>query len=296
MDHGWTSFCLAHRFDAVGRVVSRKDVLVEGYQLVDVGDGRRLERFGDHLVDRPQPGAVERRAAPERWPEADLRYDRVGGWTGAGVVAARHGWSVDLQGLSFELRPTDAGQVGLFPEHAALLSWLTTRLAERGSEPSVLNVFASTGLVTVALARAGASVAHVDAAKSAVDWARRNAALNGVADRPIRWLIDDVRAFVAREVRRGRRYDGVVLDPPTYGHGISGRSWRLERDLEPLLAEIRLLAPDGFLLLTAHTTDLLPARLGALLGDEADVGDLSLHASSGAELRLGAFARLGRAS
>jgi len=95
---------------------------------------------------------------------------------------------------------------------------------------------------------------------------------------------------------RGRRYDGVVLDPPTYGHGISGRSWRLERDLEPLLAEIRLLAPDGFLLLTAHTTDLLPARLGALLGDEADVGDLSLHASSGAELRLGAFARLGRAS
>lgn len=203
---------------------------------------------------------------------------------------------MELQGLSFELRPTDAGQVGLFPEHAVSVPWLTARVAERGSEPSVLNLFASTGLVTVALARAGASVVHVDAARSAVDWARRNAALNGVADRPIRWLIDDVPAFVAREVRRGRRYDGVVLDPPTYGHGTSGRGWRLERDLEPLLAGIRLLAPDGFLLLTAHTTDLLPERLGALLGDEAEVGDLSVDASSGAALRLGAFGRLGRAS
>jgi 23S rRNA (cytosine1962-C5)-methyltransferase len=130
-----------------------------------------------------------------------------------------------------------------------------------------------------------------------VDWARRNAALNGVDDRPIRWLVDDARAFVAREVRRGRRYDGVILDPPTYGHGTSGKAWRLARDLPLLLDDIeRLIDPAGFLLLTAHTQAVDPFALGAFIGRDVEIGELAIVAESGAVLHLGAFARLRRAS
>jgi len=173
-----------------------------------------------------------------------------------------------------------------------MLPWLLERVAER-DRPTVLNLFAYTGLTTLALARAGASVAHVDAARSAVSWARRNAELNSLADAPVRWLVDDARAFVAREIRRNRRFHGVVLDPPTYGHGSSGRAWRLSDDLAPLLVDIRgLLEPDGFSLLTAHTESIDPGALGAYLGRGAEVGELVLDATSGARLRLGAFARV----
>ena len=276
--------------------VSRKDALVEGYQLLDVGAGRRLERFGEHVIDRPHPAADGPRRSPERWDEADLRFDRDDGWAGPGLDLARDGWTTRLDELTLELRPTDAGQVGIFPEHSAVLPWLADQVRDRSS-PSVLNLFAYTGLVTLALARAGAAVAHVDASRPSVGWARRNAALNALDDRPIRWLIDDVPAFVAREVRRGRRYDGVVLDPPTYGHGASGRAWRLERDLPLLLDDIhRILADDGFLLLTAHSEAVDPFALGAFIGREVEVGELALRAASGAMLALGAFARFARAS
>jgi 23S rRNA (cytosine1962-C5)-methyltransferase len=268
---------------------------VEDYELIDAGDGRRLERFGDRVVDRPYPAADSPRRATERWAEADLRFERDEGWEGAHDGADP--WTVALADLRFELRRTAAGQVGVFPEHAVVVPWLQERLAGREGLPAVLNLFAYTGLITVALARAAASVAHVDAAKPSVDWARRNAALNGLDDRPIRWLVDDASAFVAREVRRGRRYDGVVLDPPTYGHGASGKAWRIERDLPPLLDDLqRLLTPGGFLLLTAHTEALDPFTLGGFLGRDVEIGELSITATSGAVLHLGAFARIAAAS
>jgi 23S rRNA (cytosine1962-C5)-methyltransferase len=265
---------------------------MEAYELLDAGDGRRLERFGDHVVDRPAPTAWFEPRARSRWAEADLRFDRNVGWTGSGLAATSTGWVVEIADVRMELRPTDAGQVGLFPEHATMLPWLIDRVRKR-DEPSILNLFAYTGLITLALARAGAAVAHVDAARSAVAWARRNAALTGLEDRPIRWLVDDARAFVAREVRRGRRYHGVVLDPPTYGHGTGGKAWRLDRDLEPLLADIRrLMVPDGFLLLTAHAETTLPDVLGGSLGPTAETGEVELIAASGTRLSLGAFARV----
>jgi 23S rRNA (cytosine1962-C5)-methyltransferase len=269
---------------------------VEGFELIDAGDGRRLERFGDHIVDRPAPAAWSDRLTPRRWSDADLHFERDRGWSGDGLAQARDGWTANLGELTLDLRPTDAGQVGLFPEHGAMLPWLHDRIAEH-EQPTVLHLFAYTGLATLAMARAGAHVTHVDAARSSVEWARQNAALNGLGDRPIRWLVDDARAFVAREIRRDRRYDGVVLDPPTYGHGPSGKAWRVDDDLEPLLVDIRgLLAPDGFILLTAHAVATTPDALGAHLGREAEVGELVLDATSGARLRLGAFARLdGRA-
>jgi 23S rRNA (cytosine1962-C5)-methyltransferase len=279
---------------------------VDDYAFIDAGDGLRLERFGEHVVARPHPAATQARRGPGRWTEADLRFDRDPGWSGDGLQAARDGWVVSVAGVALELRPTEAGHVGLFPEHASLLPWLRSRVAVRAEAgraeppPTVLNLFAYTGLATMALASGGANVAHVDAARPSVAWARRNAAIGGLADRPIRWLVDDVRGFVAREVRRGRRYDGVVLDPPTYGHGAAGKAWRLAADLPRLLDDVRrLLAPGGFILLTAHTEALDPDDLGSYLAeivDGVETGDLRLTAESGAVLDLGAFARSSGAS
>lgn len=279
---------------------------MDGYELIDAGGGARLERFGDHVTDRPHGGANGERRAPERWADADLRFDRDTGWSGPAFATANEGWPVTIGDLTLQLRPTDAGQVGAFPEHAAMLPWLRERVELRtATAPDdappvrVLHLFAYTGLVTLALAAAGAAVAHVDAARPAVAWARRNAAANGLQGAPIRWLVDDARAFVARERRRGSRYDGIVLDPPTYGHGASGRPWRLDTDLDPLLVDARaILSPDGSLLLTAHTLhvgeDQLAARLGLALRRQAaeiETGALRIDAPSGASLALGVFAR-----
>jgi 23S rRNA (cytosine1962-C5)-methyltransferase len=282
------------------------DAPVDDYELIDAGGGARLERFGPHITDRPHGGAYGERRDPERWADADLRFDRDGGWSGPAAPAARDGWTATIGDVAMELRPTESGQVGCFPEHAAMLPWLLERVElRRATAPGgalavrVLHLFAYTGLATSSLAAAGAAVAHVDAARPAVAWARRNAAANGLADAPIRWLVDDARAFAARERRRGSRYEGIVLDPPTYGHGASGHPWRLEADLDPLLDVCRaLLSPDGFVLLTAHTehlgADQLAARLGRGLrrpGSAIETGDLRLEATSGASLGLGAFAR-----
>jgi 23S rRNA (cytosine1962-C5)-methyltransferase len=268
---------------------------VDDYELIDAGEGSRLERFGPHIVHRPHAAAIWDRRSPGRWRDADLRFDRDRAWSGTGLDEARDGWIVRIADLALELRPTDAGQVGIFPEHAAMLPWLCERVDTAPERPSVLNLFGYTGIVTLALAHAGAAVAHVDAARPAVAWARRNAALNDLAERPIRWLVDDARAFVAREIRRERRYDGVVLDPPTYGHGASGKAWRLEMDLKPLLDDVRrLLTPTGIVFLTAHTeaidADDLGRWLSTVVGD-VEVGQLRLDATSGAHLDLGAFAR-----
>jgi Predicted SAM-dependent methyltransferases len=272
-----------------------------GVELVDFGDAARLERFGDRLVDRPHPGATGARRYPEAWRDADLRFDRDGGWSGAGAGSGM--WSVDVDGLTMLLSATDAGQVGLFPEHAEMLPWLRDRVNERMADgappPSVLHLFAYTGLATLAMAQAGAAIAHVDSARPTVTWARRNAQAAGLADHPIRWIVDDARGFTERESRRDHRYAGVVLDPPTYGHGAGGRAWRIDTDLEPLLAGCRQIMDSGaFVLLTAHTPALGPDELGVTLAramrlarDTVEVGELGLTASDGRRLELGAFAR-----
>lgn len=291
-----------------------------GYELLDAGVRRRLERFGALTIDRPAPGADAFRLAPAAWAAADLRFDAGSGWSGRGWPAEP--WVVEIGGLAMELRPTASGGLGLYPEHAANLTWLEAQVAARvdagagpdgaGAEvagtavaaarPQVLNLFAHTGLATLALARAGAAVAHVDSARTAVAWARHNASLSGLADRPVRWLVDDVAAFVAREARRGRRYDGIVLDPPAFGRA-AGRDWRLEEDLPGLLAACRsVAAPGGFVLLTAHSESVDGRRLGAMLraafggkagGAALDVVPLDLAATSGAWIALGWAARLG---
>lgn len=270
---------------------------VDDYELLDGGEGRRLERFGSRIVARPHPGAEGRRLDPGAWGRATLTFEPEQGWTGPDAAGP---WPVNVAGLTVELRPTATGQVGLFPEQAANWAWLREAVAGLDPAPTVLNLFGYTGVATLVAAEAGAAVVHVDAARPTVAWARRNAELSGLAERPIRWIVDDAAAFVAREVRRGRRYAGIVLDPPSYGHGAGGRAWRIERDLAPLLADSAHLigGAEGFLQLTAHTPGLGPDRLAAVLADALDTptaaierGDLNLTAGSGRVLELGAFAR-----
>ena len=273
---------------------------LSGYELIDFGGGARLERFGDRLVDRPHPGALGPRSSHAPWRTADLRFDRDRGWSGPGLPA--EAWRFGHDGLALELRPTEAGQVGLFPEHLAMLAWLRGCIERRtspGHQPSVLHLFAYTGLATLVLAAGGAEVTHVDASRPTIAWARRNAELSGLADRPVRWIVDDAVRFTEREVRRGRRHAGVVLDPPTYGHGPGSRPWRLEDDLPRLLtATARVLEPGGFLLLTAHTPGFEGARLADLVrthlgpdGVRVERGELAVTTADGRALELGAFAR-----
>jgi len=256
------------------------------------------------VLDRPTPAAGDlRRRTPSAWASADARYERgLGAASGAWAPrdALPVSWTTTFEGLSMELRPTPAGQVGLFPEHASVARWAAGEAEAigrvRGRPASVLNLFAYTGLASLVLARAGARVVHVDASRPAVAWARRNASLAGLADRPVRWLVEDAARFVARETRRARLYDGVVLDPPTYGHGPGGGAWRLSDDLEPLLtAIVPLLAPERwFVACTSHTTAMQPSELAGIVGGALGraagaprVLELALDAESGARLAAG---------
>ncbi len=265
-------------------------------ELLDCGGGRRLERFGDVVVERPAPAATEpAHLSPAAWAKPDLRWSK-GAWVRG---AARDPWSVTVAGITLECRPAAGGQVGVFPEHAATWSWLsraTEMAAERlGRPPEVLSLFAYTGGASLACAQAGAQVAHVDASKPAVVWARRNAELSGLADAPIRWLVDDARAFVKRERRRGRKSDGLVVDPPTYGHGTV--AWQIDEDLPALIEDLAAIAGrrPAFVALSTHTASYPPDRLGALVRDAfgitADGEALRLRTRAGAELALGAWAR-----
>lgn len=269
----------------------------DGHELLDAGDGRRLERFGDRVVDRPAPAASEPPRQPKAWDAADLRFERAGGWQSSRLPPEP--WTVETDGLTLELRPTEAGQVGWFPEHAALVPWLRDAIAER-PEAEVLHLFGYTGATTLALARAGARVTHVDASRPALAWARRNAVLSGLVDAPVRWIVDDADSFLRREVRRGRRYAGIVLDPPSYGHGPRGARWEFESGMGDLMdASLAVAAPGAFVLLTAHTTGWDGPRLSEAIEESwgrrlarLDGGNLQLEARSGARLPLGAFVRV----
>ena len=238
------------------------------YALLDFGAGRRLERFGTVTLDRPSPGVADVPVMREEaWSSATAHFGRaagaddLAGWNPADALPPP--WEIVIDGLRVELRLTPAGQVGLFPEHVEQAAWAAARAAAAGARlgrpAEGLNLFAYTGFATLALAQAGARVAHVDASRPAVAWARRNAAQAGLGDAPIRWIVEDARTFVAREARRGRAYDAIILDPPTYGHAPhGGAAWRIGTDLVPLLAGCAVLMRPSpqFVLLTAHTAGL----------------------------------------
>jgi len=277
------------------------------YQLLDFGDGRRLERLGPVVLDRPCPTAeLILLAAPGLWSSADARFERTaaeGQWTLRGHALQR--WTVVHRRIVFELKRTSVGQIGLFPEQAENWDWIGEQVGRAtsvaASAMKILNLFAYTGGSTLAAAAAGAAVTHVDAARNIVAWARRNAELSGLREAPIRWIVEDAVKFASREVRRGVRYDAVILDPPSYGHGAHGEAWRLAEDLPRLLALCaKLTAPrPRFVLLTCHTPghssarlhELLAAAFGTLPSAQIDAAPLVLVASTGQTLPSGVAAR-----
>ncbi|WP_153555714.1 class I SAM-dependent methyltransferase [Roseimaritima sediminicola] len=267
------------------------------YQLIDFGEGRKLESLGDFLIDRPSPAALHQRARSDGWARADARFDvRSKRWS------FRRRWPeslfVDCGPFRMPVQPTPFGHIGLFPEQHANWQWLHRQAAahrEAGEHPfRGLNLFAYTGASSLAIASGGGSAVHVDAAKPNVAAAKRAAAANHFDD-SIRFLTDDARKFVARELRRGRVYDLIVLDPPAYGHGPGGKAWRLERDLWPLLDDcLKLLSrPERRLLVTGHSEQVdhrdiqryLTQRCGDRVAIEA--GRSSLPDAAGRRLDCG---------
>ncbi|WP_332772837.1 class I SAM-dependent methyltransferase [Phenylobacterium sp.] len=244
------------------------------YALLDSGDGRKLERYGPYSVVRPEPQALwSPKLAPEVWARADAVFDPsdeedAGRWRFQGKP--KESWPMAWGEARFQARFTAFRHLAFFPEQAANWAWLNERVRAAKGQPKVLNLFGYTGVASLVCAAAGAAVTHVDASKKAIGWARENAALSGLEDRPIRWICEDARRYVQREVRRGSRYEGIILDPPKYGRGPDGEVWRLFEnlpELSTLCAEL-LSENASFLLLNAYAERISGAALAGLLADK----------------------------
>lgn len=239
------------------------------YAVLDASDGEKLERWGKYTLIRPDPQIIWHTPRQDpMWRRADGRYVRSasggGRWEDSRLPPS---WRISYRELCFALKPMGFKHTGLFPEQAVNWDFLDAKIRGAGRPVRVLNLFAYTGGATVACAAAGASVVHVDASKGMVAWARENAALSDLADRPVRYLVDDCTKFVAREGRRGRHYDGIVMDPPSYGRGPGGEVWKLEEKLYGLLSLcVPLLSANPlFFLLNSYTTGLSPSVMSYML-------------------------------
>jgi 23S rRNA (cytosine1962-C5)-methyltransferase len=278
------------------------------YALLDSGDMRKLERVGSYTLVRPAPQAVWRPQLPAAvWAAADASYLRDSSGSGAWEFhnKVKREFDILFDKLALRIKLTDFGHLGLFPEQAANWEWLRSQIRTRlqrtnGRNLYVLNLFGYTGGSTLAASQAGAHLVHVDAAKGVVDWARRNAALCRLDERPIRWLIDDALKFVKREARRASRYQGIILDPPSFGRGPKGEVFKIEDDLLPLLDACReLLAPDAlFVLYSCHTPGFTPLvlhnqveLLAAGRGGRIESGEMIVPDAQRRVLPSGTYAR-----
>jgi 23S rRNA (cytosine1962-C5)-methyltransferase len=274
------------------------------YEVLDTSCGEKLERWGNHVLVRPDPQIIwDSKKENPRWHQPDAHYYRSK--SGGGEWEFFHlpdQWSIAYKGLTFQLKPFRFKHTGLFPEQAVNWDWLSNKIQNAGRPIQVLNLFAYTGGATIAAAKAGASVTHVDASKGMVGWAKENASLSGLADAPIRWIVDDCAKFAEREIRRGKHYDAVIMDPPSYGRGPSGEVWKIEDAIHTLVRLCsQLLSKDPlFFLINSYTTGLAPSVLAYLLGLEIkpkfggtiDSQEIGLPvASSGLILPCGASGR-----
>ncbi|MFN8374699.1 MAG: class I SAM-dependent methyltransferase [Anaerolineae bacterium] len=270
----------------------------EDYELLDSGDGLKLERFGRYRFIRPETEAVWKPRLPQsRWAEADGVYANSQ-WQWRKPVEAR--WRLHYGAIQFWCEATPFRHLGVFPEQAAQWDWLREQTA--GHSPvRVLNLFAYTGIASLVAASAGAQVTHVDSAKNTVAWARENAELSGLAERPVRWIVDDALKFTEREARRGVKYDAILMDPPPFGHGAKGEVWKYEKSMPLLLDACRAVLSDSpkFIILTAYNSLVTPASLHADLTrlmsgyrGQVEAGTLSMRESSGERaIKLALFAR-----
>jgi 23S rRNA (cytosine1962-C5)-methyltransferase len=273
------------------------------YALLDSGNGRKLERFGDLVLERPCAQAVWAPSNSNLWETATARFDRIDGhnWQGRGKLSKA--WNVGINGVMMKLSATDFGHLGVFPETGELWEWIrSTLMAEaehKDRDLKFLNLFAYSGGATLAAAQAGAHCCHLDASKGMVEWARENARLNGLQDAPIRWIVDDVIKFLNREVKRGNTYDGVLLDPPSFGRGKKGELYKIEESLMTTLDLVHQVLTDNpsFVLLTSHTPGFSPIVLSNLLrqykeGGVIECGEMLLSGGDGVmDLPNGNWAR-----
>ena len=235
------------------------------FELIDCSKGEKLERWGKYYLVRPDPQAIwETPRRNAHWNDRNARYRRSetggGSWDKGNLPAS---WQISYGELRFNVKPMNFKHTGLFPEQAANWDWAMGKIRSAGREVSVLNLFGYTGAATVACLKAGAQVCHVDAAKGMVAWGKENAAASGVSDAPVRWIVDDCAKFVEREIRRGRRYDAIIMDPPSYGRGPGGEVWKLEQNLWPFVSLCAGgLSDDAlFVIINSYTTGLAPSVL-----------------------------------
>ncbi|MDR9746702.1 MULTISPECIES: class I SAM-dependent methyltransferase [Paenibacillus] len=275
------------------------------YEVIDTGGGEKLERWGDVILRRPDPQIIwPLEKETNEWREVHGHYHRSssggGSWDMKKPIPER--WTIGYENLKFHIKPTSFKHTGLFPEQAANWSWMMDKIAGAGRPISVLNLFAYTGGATVAAAYAGASVVHVDAAKGMVQWAKENVQLSGLADRPVRFITDDVFKFVQREQRRGNRYDAIIMDPPSYGRGPNGETWKLEENLYPFLKSCMEILSDNplFMLVNSYTTgisstvlrNMLTMTMSAQYGGQITAGEIGLPITrSGLDLPCGILGR-----
>jgi 23S rRNA (cytosine1962-C5)-methyltransferase len=276
------------------------------YGLIDCGNGRKFERYGPHRVVRPEPQAMWAPAQADWHADAEFvpgsDEDGGGQWRFARPVP-RGGWPMAWEDVRFTAQTTPFRHLGFFPDMAPVWEWMRGRVAGVDA-PDCLNLFGYTGVGSLALAAAGARVVHVDASKKSVDAARINAHASGLAEAPVRWIVDDAVKFVAREGRRGRRYDGILLDPPKYGRGPEGEVWRLEEDLAGLVAGCRRLLDERsrFLFLTVYAVRMSALAIGELvrqafadLPGEVEAGELGMREEArGLVLPTAIWARWGQ--
>ena len=266
----------------------RNTKLWKDYELIDCSGGEKLERWKDIILVRPDPQIVWKNDDKSPlWKKADATYKRSSKGGGAwGNNRLPDQWKIGYKELEFVIRPTGFKHTGLFPEQAANWDWFSDLIKNSGRKIKVLNLFAYTGGATVAAAKAGASVCHVDAAKGMVAQAKENAAMSGLAEAPIRYIVDDCKKFVEREIKRGNKYDGIIMDPPSYGRGPSGEVWKIEECIDEFvrLAVNVLSDKPLFFLLNSYTTGLSPLamsyivnlRLASKFGGNTEAGELAL--------------------
>jgi 23S rRNA (cytosine1962-C5)-methyltransferase len=281
------------------------------YELLDSGEGKKLERFGEYVLLRPEPQARWAAALPAgRWQTADGEYvkaanGRRGDWKFRKPIPAR--WEMRRGNLRFWVQPAPSGHVGVFPDQACHWDWIAEATRRAARPVKVLSLFGHTGLATLAAAAAGAEVTHVDASRKAVAWARENQSLSKLSERPIRWVVEDALTFVRREVRRGNQYDAMMIDPPKFGRGPGGEMWKLEESLPELLGACGkvLSASPVFILVNVYTTVLTRGRIEKeaealrgwlkeiLSGFRATItaGELALEDGARRRISASAFAR-----
>ena len=274
------------------------------YTVIDTSSGEKLEKWGKYTLVRPDPQVIwHTEKKNPLWKKADASYKRSssggGAWSDNRLPES---WPINYRDLTFLIKPMGFKHTGLFPEQAANWDWFSNLIKKSGREIKVLNLFAYTGGATIAAAKAGASVVHVDAAKGMVAQAKENAALSGFADAPIRYIVDDCKKFVEREIRRGHKYEAIILDPPSYGRGPGGEVWKIEEAIDELITLCSSLLSDRplFFLVNSYTTGLSPLTMKYMIdlkitsrfGGKCEAGEIAIPvAARGTALPAGASAR-----